>query len=113
MTPECDCCLRQMDRMWVYRHRGFCCLISGDRQAFEAGWWAFCVYCHALFAQREIDALVARVITLHPLVVQVDAERVYRILTDVVCGEPVFWTQGEEWSERRFPCPPRELEIKL
>lgn len=113
MAPTCDCCLRQMDRMWVYRHRGFCCFAAGRRQEFHAGWWGFCVYCHPLFTERAIQALVARVTTLEPGIAAADAYVVYLILAEVVYGEPVAWVEGEEWSRRRFPVPPPEGEVTL
>jgi hypothetical protein len=43
-----------------------------------------------------------------------DAEKLYRIVGDVVYGEPVLWKEGEDWSARRFPCPPpEEVEVKV
>jgi hypothetical protein len=100
--------------MWVYRYRGFCCRVSGKKMECYSGWWAFCVYCHALFADRAFEALAARVCSLNPPIPHADAARVYRIVGEVVYGDPVLWKEGEDWSPKRFPCPPpSEVEVKV
>jgi hypothetical protein len=105
---ECDCCLRHRDRFWVYRHRGFGYHAACGNFVFDAGWWAFCVFCHALFLECDYDALAARVCVLNPLLDHADTEGCYRVLGQVVYEEPVAWQEGEDSSTKRFPIPTEE-----
>lgn len=108
--PLCDCCLRPIDRMWAYRHRGFCYEVLGGREAYLAGWWGFCVYCHALFVARDFPALAARVCSLLKTEdAHAEFETLYRLADAVIYGEPVLWQEGEDRSEKRFPLP----EVKI
>jgi hypothetical protein len=77
---------------------------------FEAGWWGFCVYCHALFVDRDFAALAVRVYTLEPLIPAAEAETIYHLVSQAACGGPVLWNEGQDWSVRRFP--PEELTKK-
>ena len=66
-----------------------------NRRTYNEGWWAFCVYCHALFEAREISSLAARVLTLNP---ELDTEYVlhtYEVLAQLVYGECRTWEAGE------------------
>jgi hypothetical protein len=104
----CDCCLREFDRFWVYRHRGFGFKASVGNIDFNAGWWAFCIFCHTLFLEHDFYALSARVVVLNQLLDPTEIYEHYRVLSNVIYGEAVFWQEGEDWSAKRFPLPTYE-----
>ena len=92
----CDCCLAHMDRLWFWPHRGFCLLpkVRGG-QELMAGHWAFCVYCEALWEQRDIPALLARTLTLNPELQGRLLENTYFSLPYAIYGEPIPWESGQ------------------
>lgn len=93
----CDCCLRQSDRLWMWRHYGFCTLQYDGvpRHDYYAGRWGFCVYCRPLFEKREISILTARVCTLNPELYARAIAALYSILPYVIYGEPALWESGQ------------------
>lgn len=92
----CDCCMNRVDRLWIRPHRAFCASY-GSRIEFVEGFWAFCVYCHALFQAGEIVALAARAETLNPELAS--ARGIYESLASSVYGEWQTWEAGQS---RRF-----------
>jgi hypothetical protein len=104
----CDCCLKAADRLWIYRHYGFCIRRPSNlsKMVFDPGWWGFCVFCHALFIDRQINPLIARVVTLVPEAVLMDVEVVYRLLPEVIYDEVVLWEAGKP---RYFAIPEAEV----
>jgi hypothetical protein len=100
MNPQCDCCLRPTDRLWVYPHHAFCIRLGPSQIQFDRGWWGFCVYCYGL--RFDIPALVARVTTLHPAIDRSEAAALYGLFDQVLYGEAREWREGQD-IRKRFP----------
>jgi hypothetical protein len=90
----CDCCLRKSDRLWVWRHYGFCTAIRGfRRREYLEGGWSFCVYCEPLRGNRK--ALVARVVALNPQLDPLWLDSTYEVMLACLHGEVVAWQAGQ------------------
>lgn len=95
----CDCCLSHVDRIWGYRQRGFCERRGRRKLELVEGWWAFCVYCNALWVRKEMDLLIARVITLNPDLDGDWLKHWYPDLVYVLHGEPQEWHSGQAYPD--------------
>lgn len=87
----CDC-LERADRLSFYPHRGFCLRFGVQRAQYNAGHWAFCVFCRALMDSADI--LAARSATL----TGIDAGRMkvtFVCTLLCICGDPVLWESGQ------------------
>jgi hypothetical protein len=90
----CDCCCERVDRLWYWRHYGFCTRLPGcQSREFMAGWWAFCVYCRKLKNDRRL--LVARVATLNPDLRAQILDDTYEIMLACLYGEVHEWRSGQ------------------
>ena len=97
----CDCCLAMTDRHWYWPHRGFCLRCSDhSRITIGAGEWCVCVFCRPLFEQMDLQALVARVVTLNPQIVTADLAALYRAVFLARFGEPQYWEAGQAYLKR-------------
>lgn len=100
----CDCCLEKTERLWIWRHRGFCVYYPPSwrmrRVDLCEGAWGFCVFCKSLWERREIKTLAARVATLNPKTHSADSmERMFSILPEVIHGESEEWQSGQAYPK--------------
>jgi len=96
-TLPCDCCLRDVDRLWFHHQVGFCFRQPGTMRGvvMESGHWAFCVACHALWLAGRMDLLVARVSTV-TRIDPADLRPVYDCLPVGVIGDLAgAWEAGQ------------------
>ena len=82
----CDCCLQAVNRYVRVDHWGFG--MQESRIELMQGWWAYCVYCWALYSRGEIEPLVARVLTLNTDLDERVVRQLYSVLPYVMHGEP-------------------------
>lgn len=97
----CDCCLTMADRHWYWSHRGFSIRTSdGSSFSFDAGEWAVCVYCRPLFERAQLEALVARVVTLNPVISAANLRQLYGVLFEALQHSgPSYWEAPQPYGD--------------